>query len=765
MRTILRPSALLLFAALLVSTTAVRAQPAAPPAPAASLAPTNQAADHAVATIAVTVPGMQRITGAELAAAGVNLAALTPEKLHLWRAGQPVALEERGTGDGRLDAGDELRFYALPPGDRWNAGDTYWLTVEAVPGLRMATRSVAPAGAPARTTALERGTWRANQLYDSTQPGPDGDHWFAADLRTGPGQEAAALTVPLSATLPLAGGPMTVTVTAAAFTPGVHILEATGGGTSARATWSGAGATTRIMVVGAAERLDLALLPGAAPDGLEIDAVAWERATALTFGGRGAVFAGLPGNWRYQLAGLTAGQELYDITDPPRPQRLTGVSDAFQDGPAARAYLLAGQGTLHTPAVRRYAPLPLPATADVIYIAPAALHDALAPLVAHRQAQGHAAAAVDVQALYDRWSYGQVAPEAIRAFLRYAAAMWASPPRAAVLVGDGTSDPLNYTGRGNATLIPPYLADVDPWLGEAACETCFAQLDGDDPLSDPLPDLAIGRLPVKSAAELTALAAKIIGYETAPGGMDWRARALLLADNGVEADGTPDGAGDFAALSDAAIDLLPPGATAVRLYYDPWKRDSAGSPRPDPWREPDAAQARARTIAAFGEGAGIVTYMGHAHQWQWAVTDPAAPDGALLGLYDADALANSGRLPIVLALSCLSSAFQTPAYSGTTIDERLLLAPGGGAIAVWGSAGLGVAHGHDALQRGFLRALWADPQRTPTIGELTLAGYREVHATASCCYDLLRTFVLLGDPMTPARVPPPAPVFLPAVRR
>lgn len=67
-----------------------------------------------------------------------------------------------------------------------------------------------------------------------------------------------------------------------------------------------------------------------------------------------------------------------------------------------------------------------------------------------------------------------------------------APARGADLVGDGTSDPHTYLGRGNANHIPPYLALVDPWLGETACEPCFGQFDGDDPLDDTLPD---GRYP------------------------------------------------------------------------------------------------------------------------------------------------------------------------------------------------------------------------------------------------------------------------------
>jgi hypothetical protein len=394
-----------------------------------------------------------------------------------------------------------------------------------------------------------------------------------------------------------------------------------------------------------------------------------------------------------------------------------------------------------------------------VYIAPAALHLALAPLVARRQAQGHGVALVDVQMIYDAWSYGQVAPEAIRAFLRYAAATWHRAPATVVLVGDGTSDPLNYTKHGETMFIPPYLAMVDPWMGETACETCYAQLDGDDPLADALPDLALGRLPAKSAAELQALVAKIIGYETAGGGMDWRSRAVFVADNYRDANSHPDPAGDFAAFADASAASLPTGVEARRLYYDP----SPDRP-PQSWREPDAAQAYQRTLGLLSAGAGLAMYVGHSHQWQWAVTDSTREPSYLLGLYDADDLTNAGRPFVLLEMTCLTAAFHTPAYSGTTIDERLLLAPGG-AVAVWGPTGLGVAHGHDALQHGFQTSLWSAPPMTARLGALTAAGYLELFTAGDCCQDTLRTFALLGDPLTPARVRAAQRTFLPLARR
>jgi hypothetical protein len=298
---------------------------------------------------------------------------------------------------------------------------------------------------------------------------------------------------------------------------------------------------------------------------------------------------------------------------------------------------------------------------------------------------------------------------------------------------------------------------VDPWIGETACEPCYARLDGASPLADPLPDLLLGRLPVKSAAELSALASKIVGYETGPLDLSWRSRAVYIADNYRDSNGNVDGAGDFAAFADASAALQPAGVDTRRMYYDP-SPSSAGVP----WREPDALRAHERTVAMLSDGAGLVNYVGHSHEWQWAVTDPSATPSYLLGLYDPDALTNGDKLPIVLEMTCLTSAFQTPAYSGTTIDERLLLSQGG-AVAIWGPTGLGVAHGHDALQRGFYQALWAAPPLSAPVGSLAAAGYLELFSHGSCCQDALATFALLGDPLTPARVQAAQRSYLPLI--
>lgn len=725
----------------------------AAPIGAASAAPPSPDPLAARDAIVVTVAagGMQRLGGADLATAGLAIADLDPARLWLRRAGAPVPLELRLGGDGRLDPADELRFYAPAPGDRWNAAEPYWLTVEATPGPLMAVRAVPPGAAPERSAARERGEAYAPVFYDSRRPGPDGDRWFAADLRAEPGA-TASYTLTLAPALPAAPGDTTLTIAGQSIGGGPARVEARLGASSAADTWGDTGLwSSALALPGGATALTIAVSALGAPAAVLLDRVRWERPAVLSFGGRGAAFAGVEGAWRYSLAGLPAGWALYDIGDPAAPQRLDpGPSASFEDGPAPRDYLVAGPGTLHTPALAawRASDSAAPRDAVVIYIAPEALAAALAPLVEHRRAQGHGVAVVSLEAIYAAWSHGAVDPEAIRSFLRYAAATWPTRPRYAVLVGDGSSDPHDWTARGpgNLNLLPPYLAQVDPWLGETACDSCYGRLDGADPLADPLPDLAIGRLPVKSAAELAALAQKLIAHDRAPSPAVWRGTLALVAEE-------RDTAGDFASSADDAAAMVPAGVRVRRAYYDPSGARGSAS----------AAAAAAHTRAVFSAGAALLIYHGHSHQWQWALTDASAEQSAMLGLYDPDGLGNAGRLPVVLAMTCLSSAFQTPAHSGTTVDERLLLAPGG-AAAVWGPTGLGVAHGHDLLQRGFLQALAAAPGGRAPIGDLTLAGYQALAADGAA-RDTLYTYALLGDPLTPLWFEAVATADLPMLRR
>jgi hypothetical protein len=708
--------------------------------------------------------GMQSVSAGALAAAGLNLAAVNPASLRLFHRGREVGLEEVRDGSGALTG---LRFYA-EPGDRWNSTAVYWLVVGQAPQQRIATRNAAPAGAPVTTTAVERGAWRTNSILETRLAGPDGDRFFSAELRTAPiiaGEPTpppAVVTATISPRLPVATGEAALTLSGDSLFEGGHTVRATLGQAQRTAQWTGRGPwSARLTFPAGAAAAPVALLPAATVDGVHLDSAAWELPVRLELGGSGARFEGRAGRLGYRMTGLPPDAAVYDVSDPAWPVRLTFSGDTFEDGGAEpRRYLVRGPGTLHTPTVAAHTPVDLsrPLDVEAVYIAPREFLDELEPLLQHRRRQGLNVAALSTEAIYDSWSYGQVDPEAIRSFLRFAAERWQAAPTTVVLVGDGSSDPRNYLGRNGITRVPPYLALADPWLGETACDSCYARLHGADPLLDTVPDLTFGRIPAKSGAELAALVAKILAYETFTAPSAWRGTLAFVADN-------PDLGGDFIAASQATAGLQPEGARLARVYFDP-----AAEPD-DPLREEDPLRALARTVGLFDAGAAVLQYTGHGLQFQWGYTGPPLRAGEptdrqyLLNVFTVDELRNGPKLPVVLSMTCLTGSFQIPAFSGTAIDERLVARADGGAIAAWSSTGLGVLFGHEALQRGFYTALWAAPGEG-RLGELTMAGYAELFAASACCQETISTFVLLGDPLTVPRVDVTAQLtHLPLVRR
>jgi len=87
--------------------------------------------------------------------------------------------------------------------------------------------------------------------------------------------------------------------------------------------------------------------------------------------------------------------------------------------------------------------------------------------------------------VYDEFTYGLRDAHAIRDFLRYAYENWAKPePTYVLLVGDGHYDLRDYKQSGLRNYIPPYLAVVDPWLGETAADNRYVSVSGEDILPD-----------------------------------------------------------------------------------------------------------------------------------------------------------------------------------------------------------------------------------------------------------------------------------------
>jgi hypothetical protein len=79
--------------------------------------------------------------------------------------------------------------------------------------------------------------------------------------------------------------------------------------------------------------------------------------------------------------------------------------------------------------------------------------------------------------------------------------------RYVLLVGDDSFEPLDYSGRGVPSFLPSLFARDSAW-GWVPSENLHADLDDDG-----LPDVAIGRLPVRTVADAEVVADKIASQD------------------------------------------------------------------------------------------------------------------------------------------------------------------------------------------------------------------------------------------------------------
>ena len=171
---------------------------------------------------------------------------------------------------------------------------------------------------------------------------------------------------------------------------------------------------------------------------------------------------------------------------------------------------------------------------------------------------------------------------------------------------------------------------------------------------------------------------------------------------------------DFLRQTDELVDELPANAGHVDLTRGVTSDD----------------QLRQQLDTALLAGSGLVSYVGHGSVDHWR--------GDLLDSDAALALQNGDKLPFFTMANCLNAYFQDPFL--TSLGEALLLAPDGGAVAVWASSGITYAGAQSVLMKEFYHQLLHEHPGSGTIGEAAVAAKRAIDG------DVRTTFLLLGDP-------------------
>jgi hypothetical protein len=271
-----------------------------------------------------------------------------------------------------------------------------------------------------------------------------------------------------------------------------------------------------------------------------------------------------------------------------------------------------------------------------------------------------------------------------------------------LLAGDASYDTLNFTTPPEANRVPTFLVQT-VYGGETASDVGFAQLDEDEQ-----PDIAIGRVPARAAEQVRTFVAKTLAYEQdAPPG-EWRARVLAVAD------------GQEAIFRDEAQRFLDQFSGYQTTLLNP----PAGAP-----------QASADIVRDVNEGRAIVGYFGHGSVTQWGKDN-------VFTVKDVAALQNGARLPVVVNMTCLTGLFTHPRVQSLT--ETLLWQTDGGAVALLAPTSLTLGSDQSFLSDALVQALLKD--RAARLGDVFVQAQRAVPAQGSGTQDVLRTFLLFGDP-------------------
>ena len=729
--------------------------------------------------------GMYRLTYDELTGADSAIASADPATFAISYLGQKVDIRRIIQAPGRFSPDDMVVFYAEPYQGRYLDHNVYCFTYGGTGSAEMATRLVKPTGSEPKVTEMTRTLHlERDRLYMSTiARSNDADHWFDGPI--GPPYAPISYTLTLSDTV--LSGDLVLRVLAnsgpAQSTDTRSISLRLNDHDAGTYTWTGltdylATATVPASWLDATPN-QLGIWPGTGilyPDWIEVTYPAQARA----YGNAVHIEDIAAGANEVKVTGFSAPDfpdipdvVVYDLRDPRHPVLIDAPPLEYDYDTAAYAqhfwdedlpgptYCLSTDAALAAPVaiepvtwLSTPSPLHSPDNrADYIAIVHSALWKAIDPLLEHRRvADGFTVAKVDVQQIYDEFSYGRRDPEAIRTFLSYAYHNWrgpagdASPPLYVLLVGDGHYDFTGVSGTTLPNLVPPYLVNIDPWIGETAADNRFVSVDGPD---DILPDMSIGRIPAQNPDDVTAVVDKILAYETTAQAGDWQHRAFYVADN------CADGAGDFHWLSDQArLGWLPAAYDDRIVYY--------GNASTCPESTANTASGMQSGVrAAFDGGAFMLQWFGHSARARWGT--PAEYPPGQLPIYtlssNVPATFNANTTwPITFAYSCWSGYFMNLSqpwyvnYMDETVGEALLVTPARGSVADVSPSGLHVGGALVVLNQGMTQAIFQD--RIDRMGPAVDASKLYYWSGASGFLDVIDTSILFGDPATRLRLPP-----------
>ena len=319
----------------------------------------------------------------------------------------------------------------------------------------------------------------------------------------------------------------------------------------------------------------------------------------------------------------------------------------------------------------------------------------LSSFITAKQQQGFTVKVVDVEALYRYYNAGVADPAAISLAIKSAQKLGVTN---VLLVGGDTYDYLNVLGINSVSFVPTHYRRTDAIVNFAPADSVYADTDGNGS-----PNVALGRWPVRTNAELQAVIAKTLSYQNSR-------KAVLVNDRALNGERYSQAVAPFAALlgqnwSNAIVDL--------DAYTD-------------------TTLARTELVSRLTQGASLLSYYGHSAPASWS------REGLITASQLSNGLLNSVNQSFVtVQLGCWGTYFVEP--TSTTVAHQLLLMPKG-AAAVMGASSLTQTNSDKAFA-GYVLPNFGGQ----SIGN-TLKGALESMSQDADARDVTVGGTLLGDP-------------------
>jgi autotransporter-associated beta strand protein len=666
--------------------------------------------------------GWYRLTAAELFAAGLDPNA-SAANLRLYANGAEVPFKINGNGL-HLNPTDTVEFYAYAFDTPTDGAQTYYLVQGNAPGKRIikfVDKNAQPLPAPGGPDDFGYTVERKERVtfFPGLDNG-DADNFYG-QIITNDGAHPVNESLNVShvdAAAGLAGESAQLEISLQGVTSGNHSVRVLFNGTDASViNFAGREGASQSLDVPASSIIEgdnnVQLISlGSDADISLVDTIRLTYAHTYV-ADNNALSIGVYGEETTRIKGFTGGAiRVVDITDPTKTQELnpnirqetdgTFSADVQVQGATLRSgrtlLVFTDDGAAHPDSVRNSNPTRWgfeDAGADFLIVAHKDLMQSVQPLAQLRRSQGMTVDVIDVEDLYDEFSFGMHTPQAARDFIAYAIANWKTKPRYLLLVGDATYDPRNYLGQGANDMVPTKLL----WATDmkTASDDWMADMDGDG-----VPELGVGRLPVRTVGEANTLVSKITGYVPGQSGQG----ALLIADHASD--------NDFEGASSSVGQQLP-ASVPVQVI-------NRGTQ--------DNNTVRTQIIGNINAGPQVVNYFGHGSVGLWT-------GAGLLTTGDAATLSNGNRLPVFTMMTCLNGYFHD--VSGDSLAEALLKSQNGGAVAVWASSGLTDMNGQQQVAGPFYQLLFGG--QPITLGD-AVRGAK--NATAD--QNVRRSWIFFGDP-------------------